>query len=31
MTKIEVLDLLEENRDARGEANWRRWATAQAG
>ena len=22
MTKIEVLDLLKENRDARGEANW---------
>ena len=23
MTKIEVLDLLKENRDARGEANWK--------
>ena len=22
MTKTEVLDLLKENRDARGEANW---------
>ena len=23
MTKTEVLDLLKENRDARGEANWK--------
>ena len=25
MTKTGVLDLLKENRDARGEANWRKW------
>ena len=31
MTKTEVLDLLEENRDARGRRTGRRWATAQAG
>lgn len=31
MTKTEVLDLLEENRDARGEANWKKMGTAQAG
>ena len=26
MTKTEVLDLLKENRDARGEANWKEMA-----
>jgi hypothetical protein len=30
MTKTEVLDLLKENRDARGMRLGRKWATAQA-